>query len=179
MKNENQITVNMENLTNEEREQLLKLVKKSNETLKKRWKAEVGQKYYYIDEYRNMIVGSFMGALKNYDAEDEVDKNLYKFGNYFKTEEEAEFELNKRLVYQELKDYALEHNEYELDWQDETQSKWYILCNYDAGLELLEYNCLWSCCDIGQIYFTSEQIAKEAVKTVGKVRIERYLFGVE
>lgn len=37
---ENNITVNMENLTNEEREQLLKLVKKSNKTTKKRWRAQ-------------------------------------------------------------------------------------------------------------------------------------------
>ena len=177
MKNENQITVNMENLTNEEREQLLKLVKKSNETTKKRWKAEVGQKYYYIDEYNNKIVGTFMGALKNYDAEDEADKNLYKFGNYFKTEEEAEFELNKRLVYQELKDYALEHNEYELDWKNNEQVKWVIF--YDKEDELLKYSSRLFCYDLGQIYFSSEEIAHEAVKTVGRVRIERYLFGVE
>lgn len=177
MKNENQITVNMENLSNEEREQLLKLVKKSNETTKKRWKAEVGQKYYCIDEYSNKIINYFAGVLKNNVAEDEADKNLYNFGNYFKTKEEAEFELNKRLVYQELKDYALEHNEMGFDWKNSKQEKWVI--SYDNQIECLVYRYRCALSDIGQIYFSSCKIAQEAVKTVGEDRIKKYLFGVE
>lgn len=177
MKNENQITVNMENLTNEEREQLLKLVKKSNETIKKRWKAEVGQKYYCIDEYNNKIINYFAGALKNNVAEDEADKNLYNFGNYFKTKEEAEFELNKRLVYQELKDYALEHNENDVDWTNVNQLKWGIF--YDNQSKCLDYDYWYTRCYIGQIHFYSEETAREAVKAVGENRIKKYLFGVE
>lgn len=171
MKNENQITVNMENLTNEEREQLLKLVKKSNEATKKRWRAKNNKVYYFIN-YNNKI-----DTLKEINCN--VDKALFEFGNYFKTKEEAEFELQKRLVYQELKDYALEHNEYELDWEDETQIKWYITYDYDAKPESFNYYCVRTLCDIGQIYFSSEKIAREAVKTVGEDRIKKYLFGVE
>lgn len=171
MKNENQITVNMENLSNEEREQLLKLVERSNKQPKKRWRAEDEEEYYFID-YCNKI-----DAWKELNYK--TDKGLYEIGNYFKTEEEAEFELNKRLVYQELKDYALEHNEYKFNWEDETQRKWYICYDYDVNPESLNYFCVWTLCDIGQIYFSSEKIAHEAAKAVGENRIKKYLFGVE
>lgn len=171
MKNENQITVNMENLSNEEREQLLKLVKKSNETTKKRWRAEEHEAYYIITCDGQIELSTEMNC--------PFDERIYELGNYFKTKKEAEFEVNKKLVYQELKDYALEHNEYELDWEDETQSKWYICYDYDVNPESLNYFLVWTLCDIGQIYFSSEEIAREAVKTVGEDRIKKYLFGVE
>lgn len=166
---ENNIVVNMENLTNEEREQLLKLVKKSNKTTKKRWRAKSHETYYYI--------GCDDHIYSTPEAYDQFDKKLYKLGNYFKTKEEAEFEVNKRLVYQELKDYALEHNECELDWADTYQAKWLIY--YETGYPCLKYSDVYTICDIGQIYFSSEEIARKAAKTVGEDRIEKYLFGVE
>lgn len=170
MKNKNQITVNMENLTNEEREQLLKLVKKSNEQQpKKRWRGEYDEEYYFID-YCNKI-----DAWKELNYK--TDKGLYELGNYFKTEEEAEFELNKRLVYQELKDYALEHNENDVDWTNVNQLKWGIF--YDNESKCLDYDYWYTRCYIGQIHFYSEETAREAVKAVGENRIKKYLFGVE
>lgn len=168
MKNENQITVNMENLSNEEREQLLKLVKKSNETTKKRWRAEDEEDYYFID-YCNRI--DFWKE-SNY----KTDKGLYEIGNYFKTEEEAEFELQKRLAYQELKDYALEHNEMDIDWENDEQFKWRICYDTEEKYFPITYSISWK--EIGQIYFTSEKIARDAVKAVGENRIKKYLFGV-
>lgn len=169
MKNENQITVNMQNLTNEEREQLLKLVKKSNETLKKRWRAKYNEVYYIIN-YRNNI------DTRN-DLNYKADNALYELGNYFKTKEEAEFELQKRLVYQELKDYALAHNENDVDWTNVNQLKWGIF--YDNQSKCLDYDYWCTRCYIGQIHFYSEETAREAVKAVGEDRIKKYLFGVE
>ena len=48
----------------------------------KRWRAEVGQRYYYVDMYFG--VSSFMEEYSN------VDTELYNLGNYFQTEKEAE-----------------------------------------------------------------------------------------
>lgn len=104
------------------------------------------------------------------------DKGIYKNGNYFRTEEEAEFELNKRLVYQELKDYALEHNEMSFDWKNGSQLKWVIF--YDDQSKCLNYDYWYTHYYIGQIYFYSKETAQEAVKTVGEDRIRKYLFDV-
>lgn len=129
------------------------------------------EKYYFIG------FKGYIDSLK--ETNHAVDEHSYKVGNYFKTSEEAKFELNKRLVYQELKDYALEHNEYKINWEDETQIKWCISYNYDVKYESFYYYCVWTLCDIGQIYFSSKKIAHEAVEAVGEDRIKKYLFGVE
>ena len=52
------------------------------EVRKKRWRAEVGQRYWFIDE--NMRVRTIM------DYRIGTDDSLYKSGNYFRTHEEAE-----------------------------------------------------------------------------------------
>lgn len=131
-----EIKVNLDNLTNEERETLLKLVEKGNKTNKKR----------------------------------------ERLGNYFKTEEEAEFARKKHLIYQKLKDYALEHNTEDIDWENYLQIKYFIYCNTKSN-DL----CIMDVSEMkiaGQVYFTSEKIAENAIKYIGEDRIEKYLFGV-
>lgn len=93
-----------------------------------------------------------------------------------KQKEEAEFELNKRLVYQELKDYALEHNKKDIDWTD-CNVKWSIY--YNTETECLGCDFWYTDCNIGQIYFSFGRIAQKVIKAIGKDRIKKYLFGVE
>lgn len=168
--NESQtININLSNLSEEERKQLLELVKKGNKSPKKRWRAKRREKYYFIDST------GCIDSLK--ETNHAVDEHLYKVGNYFKTSEEAKFELNKRLVYQELKDYALEHNESEIDWKNSDQEKWVIFCDYQS--KCLVYRDRYACSDLGQIYFSSCEIAREAVKAIGEDRIKKYLFNID
>lgn len=47
---ENNITVNMENLSEKEREQLMKLIQKSNGSKGKVWKPDYRRKYFYVNE---------------------------------------------------------------------------------------------------------------------------------
>lgn len=166
---DNTITVNVNDLTQEERNQLISLLEKSNERKsKKRWRGKTDESYYCI-----WCDGQIDSIKEMYHP---FDERTYKNGNYFKTEEEAKFELNKRLVYQELKDYALEHNEGEIDWTDDCL-KWYISYNGKTGF--LEYNYWLNRYDIGQIYFSSKAIARNAVNAIGEQRIKKYLFGIE
>lgn len=162
------INVNLSNLSEEERKQLLELVKKGNKSPKKRWRAQRLEKYYFIN---------FEGDIDSLkETNHAIDEYLYKVGNYFKTSEEAKFELNKRLVYQELKDYALEHNEGEIDWKNSEQEKWVL--SYDSQIKFLGCYIRSVLSDIGQIYFSSRKIAQEAVEAIGKDRIEKYLFNI-
>ena len=162
------INVNLLNLSEEERERLIGLINKANQTTQKRWRGERNNHYYFISD---------AGEIKK-GREDKVayDSSRYQLGNYFKTKEEAEFELNKRLVYQELKDYALEHNEMGIDWKKSEQEKWVI--SYDNQFKCLRYRIRYTLSDIGQIYFSSCEIAREAVKAIGEDRIEKYLFNI-
>lgn len=159
-----EIKVNLDNLTNEERETLLKLVEKGNKTSRKRERLET---YYFISDEGAICCKCALGA---------VDEIRYKLGNYFETKEEAEFAKKKQLIYQKLKDYALEHNTEEIDWDNYNQLKWII--RYEKDYKEIRYSWITDTFYINQIYFTSEKIARDAVKEIGEDNIKKYLFGV-
>lgn len=164
-----EIKVNLENLTNEERETLLKLVEKGNKTNKKRWRSKENNKYY-------ALTASGTPMLK-FDDRRNRDEQCYKLGNYFKTAKEADFARQKHLIYLQLKDYALEHNTEEIDWENYSLSKFCIAYDYhDSDLFIDDMQTVKY---PNTVYFTSEKIAENAIKEIGEDNIKKYLFGVE
>lgn len=164
---ENNITVNMENLSEEEREQLMKIIKKSNGCKRKVWKPECNKNYWIINGFR--VVNS------SWDN-DNVDYRRYEIGNCFKTEKEAKFALEKLKVEAELRRFAEENNECEIDWTDRKQNKWLICYNYDSkNIDTGYDNTLRT----HYIYFSSKEIAKQAIKHIGEERLKKYYFRIE
>lgn len=172
---ENTITINMENLSEEERNQLISLAKKSNQPQRKRWRAKAGGIHYYIEASGDVS--------SDVDQHTLLDDAFFDIGNYFKTPDDADFEKEKRLVCQELYDYALEHNEEDIDWENFCQDK-YCICfihhndspNYQDILYIdemqrVEYP--------NTVYFTSREIAQNAINTIGEYRVKKYLFGIK
>lgn len=160
-----EIKINLDNLTNEERETLLKLVEKGNKTNKKRERLET---YYFISDKGAICCKCALGA---------VNEIRYRLGNYFQTKEEVEFAREKQLIYQQLADYALEHNTEEIDWNNPCQQKWlirYVKCYKEIG-----YSWATDTIYMNQIYFSSEKIARDAVEEIGEDNIKKYLFGVK
>lgn len=160
------ITVNFENLTEEERAELERLVDKSNESPLQGFRPHFGEQYFYINERGE--VDSF------YNHNSKYDKMCYLIGNYFKTEEEAEFEVERLKVNTELKRMAKAWNTCEIDWEDEQQPKYYLRYSGNgvswASTYLLQ---------IGAIYFTSEESCKAAIEFIGEERLKKYYFGVK
>lgn len=164
---ENNITVNMESLSEEEREQLMKIIKKSNGCKRKVWKPECDKNYWIINGFR--VVNS------SWDN-DNVDYRRYEIGNCFKTEKEAKFALEKLKVEAELRRFAEENNECEIDWTDRKQNKWLICYNYDSkNIDTGYDNTLRT----HYIYFSSKEIAKQAIKHIGEERLKKYYFRIE
>ncbi|MFQ9199106.1 MAG: hypothetical protein ACLS67_00980 [Anaerobutyricum soehngenii] len=164
---ENNITVNMENLSEEEREQLMKIIKKSNGCKRKVWKPECNKNYWIINGFR--VVNS------SWDN-DNVDYRRYEIGNCFKTEKEAKFALEKLKVEAELRRFAEENNECEIDWTDRKQNKWLICYNYDSKNIDTGYD---DTLRTHYIYFSSKEIAKQAIKHIGEERLKKYYFRIE
>lgn len=136
----------------------------------KDWKPKKGDKYYYI--------GS-AGSIFNYDCrEDILDVAHRNIGNYFKTGEEAKHMVEKLKVIKELRDFALENNDKNVDWRDKYTGKYFITYDfYDEEISIASYtfrNFLPFA-----IYFTSKEIAQKAIKTIGKYRIKKYYFDIE
>ena len=163
-----QITVNLNNFTKEEREQFTKLLGKGSKELSKEsrvWKPEKQERYYYTDGYANV-------SADNWD-DYEVDIDRLNVGNVFRTSEQAEFVLEKMKVKAELERYALEHNDPNYRGND----YYHIIMNTGVNdTNVLEY---WKAKVEGATYFTSGKIAKDAIKSVGKDRILKYLFDVD
>ena len=163
------ITLNMENLSEDERDQLFKLVEKANKN-NKVWRPYDGESYYYIYSDGEIDVLNW----NNCDA----DKNRYSLGNCFKTREEAEFAIEKLKVIAELKRFAEENNEGEMDWNDWIQYKFSIYYSHlhDGNIQCKESH---SHKYGNTVYFTSEKIAKAAIEKIGEDRLKKYYFEVE
>ena len=165
---ENNISVNLENLSEEEREQLMKIIKKSNGSKRNIWKPEYDEWYFYVSGYG--IVGS------NVWINAYIDNGYYEIGNCFKTEEEADFALEKLKVEAELRRFAEENNEYEIDWKDDDQEKWFMYYNCDMKkIDIIYNTVLKTHC----IYFSSKKIAKQAIDYIGEERLKKYYLGIE
>lgn len=130
------------------------------------WEPSLGDLYYYINSNGDI-------KLSYYNTRS-IDKRC--IGNYFKTDEEAEHMVKKLKVIKELQDFALEHNDEEIDWYDKEQDKWEISYK-DSNIEPICNNYYRA--QTFNIYFTSLEIAKEAIKTIGEDRIKKYYFDIE
>lgn len=162
------ITINLEGLTEEEREQLLGLVEKAKRA-EKVWKPKCGEWYWYISDNGVLHRSVWHG--------DYVDEARYSIGNCFRIEEDAEFVLEKQKIKTELKRFADTHNDPDkLEW-NKTNGHYEIVYNYRLGR--LDFSELRSCSSTDAIYFTSEELAKKAVETVGRERILKHMFSID
>jgi hypothetical protein len=85
----------------------------------KRWRAEVGGKYFY-----NNICGDTWIDSENSHP---MDEDRYFRGNYYRTKEEGEAADKSNVTLQKIKDRIAELNEgWKPDWKDEYEKKWYI-----------------------------------------------------
>lgn len=134
----------------------------------KKWRPKQNERYYIVTT--RLTVGEAF-----YTVHDEINDARLFVNNCFKTKEEAEFRLEQIKVYNELKIFADENNE-EIDW-NKPKWKYHITYNYDKKhLGVSAFICVQ---DIGQIYFSSEELVQQAIEKVGADRIKKYLFGVE
>ena len=137
------------------------------------WKPDNGEKYFcLLSDGSVESTTYYKGAL--FCA---CDLERYTIGNCFKTKEEAEFVAEQIKVYTELKRYAAEHNEGEIDWRNSLRCKYCII--YDHVYKTFIVSPYHTIQNLMQVYFTSSQIARDAIKAVGEDRIKKYLFGVK
>lgn len=128
-------------------------------------KPNIGDEYWFLGE--TGIIFS------NIWKEDIVDDYRHYTDNCFLTEEAAE--LKKRVIETEieLKKYAEEYNKDAINWKNGKQTKWYL--QYDCFIDDIYVHVSLTMYMPNQIYFTSTQIAEDAVDKIGKERIKEYL----
>lgn len=119
-----------------------------------------GDKYWYMDDE-----GAVFCEFYNHY----IDKYHQEIGNIFRTEEEAEFAVEKLKVEAELIKYSD-------SWNLEKTQRTFSL-NWETGKLEVEYP------DYNQYpdsyYFDSINGLRLAIETVGEDRIKKYIFGME
>lgn len=156
----------IKNLTEAEEKEFYRLVEKMNgkETDKKQdvkvKKPQISERYFYISD--GVIVESMW-------ANDHLDEARWELGNVFFTEEEAEFAREKKKVEVEIARYAKEHNAPTLE------DEYFIL--YDEYNEELDYDVWADCRPQGAVVFASKQLVFDAIESIGRDRIIKYIFG--
>ena len=130
----------------------------------KRWRAEKRDAYWFVD-------GDGIPKWWHECSRD-IDGFYYDTHNYFQTKEEARKYANVLETERQLKKFADEHNDV-IDWSNINQEKWYLYysySNYKVGIS----NHHWTK-ESRVIYFSSEEIAKQAIDTIGTDKIKEYL----
>lgn len=116
----------------------------------KAWKPKKGEKYYCIDGIK----------IEDYYNDSPLDKEMINYGNYFKTEKQAEralFEQNLRL---KLRKFAEDNND-KIDWKGRVE-KYYIFFDYVNSKLTIDFcRCARN---FSQIYFSSKKIAEKAIE---------------
>ena len=154
------ISVNFENLTEEERNTIIHLISKSK--TKEVWKPKAEENYFCIDT-SNSVIMAWVWRGDRYAESD------YAIGNCFKTKEEAEFAIEKLKVQAELRHYAEAHNE---NGKETNYKIYYHKTN--KSLSIQEIYCFLD----ESVTFTSFKIAEDAVTEIGADRIKKYLFNI-
>ena len=161
--------MDIKNLTESEQQDFYRLLKKMDgqETDKKQdakvKKPKYGDTVYYINYVGEIMRTTWLNVKR--------DSEMWELGNIFFTEESAEFAREKRKVEVELERYAKEHNDPTLE------DSYFIL--HDEYNEELDYDVWADYRPQGAVVFTSKQLAFDAIESIGRDRIIKYIFGVE
>lgn len=122
------------------------------------WKPNKGDRYYYISAYGEALHATWFNS--------DVDNQSLLFGNVFKTEEEAEFEVERRKILHELSELARPFDYESENWCFYLNSEGLIDC-YEGFENQYFY---------GDCYFDSMKEVILAIEKIGASRIKKYLF---
>lgn len=159
----NEVTVNMDNLTTEEREQLLALVKKGNKKPFEVWKPTRDYECYILQG--NGRPSACCGL--------KITLDYYTQGRVFETREQAEFHAEQERILTQYKRLAEESWAGEaIDWRNDIWNKYYLFVYYGV----LQFDASCAISHQGVIYFKTEESLDAAIKTIGEENIIKYLF---
>ena len=111
------------------------------------------EKYYHIDATGETHT--------DFEDNDNFNNDLYANANYYSDETVAENNARADKLMRQLRRFAVEHNDCELDWNN-NHSKYYIYFDYEYECPNIGY--AYNAKDFGQIYFSSREIAEQAIK---------------
>lgn len=143
---------------------MLRVEVEKEEKENKRWRAEKRDRYWFVD-------GDGIPKWW-YEYSRDIDGFYYDTHNYFQTEEEARKYAKVLEIERQLKRFADEHNG-EISWSNNSSAKRYLF--YDYSTQSICTRSVWTLKEPRVIYFSSKEIAEQAIDTIGEDKIKEYL----
>ncbi len=140
---------------------------KENKGAGKRWRANRGEDYWYVTDWGITIQEEDARSTNS-----ATDNYRYDTHNYFQTEEEARKYASVLETERQLKKFADEHNE-PIDWGNINQKKWSLYYNYNCySVGIAE---IYTTKNSRVVYFSSKELAEQAIDAIGEEKIKEYL----
>lgn len=165
------ITLNMENLSEVERKQLLSLVEKANKP-----------KRFCFENMRSKEIFFFIGSAgevweKDFVPGNPSDENRFLLGNAFPTREAAEFEVDRLKVLHEIKEFIAKNDDKEIDWTDSVEFKYvltYRIEDSKVSAGVFYSNMKYQ----KELCASSGKVIDDMIETIGEERIKKFYFGI-
>ena len=143
-------------------------IEKIQQKPKSVWDLKEKDEYYYIDIYGGVDITTFgIGTCWE-------DKKMIEIGNAFLTEDEAEFEAERRKCESILLKYGTRDM---MSISDDDTNKYFICYNnYVHGIAVNNNQFVQN---QGTIYFKTKELAQKAIDEVTEERMKKYVFNVK
>lgn len=132
-------------------------------------RAEYNNQYYYVTSNGKV--------LKEIEKNISLDNTRYKIANYSTVKSKMEFKALRDNLLSRMQRWADIHNEEKIDWNDSEQRKYLIYYDYDDNKFYFTY--VYYIRDLGQVYFTSKEIANQCLEEFKEELLEFYKFEME
>lgn len=142
----------------------LKAEAEKEEKENKRWRADGSCLYWFV---QNTGIPNC-----TYEYNRDIDNFRYDTHNYFKSEEEARRYAKVLETERQLRRFTNEHNG-EIGWSNNNSAKRYLSYNYST--QSICTRSVWTLKEPRVIYFSSKEIAQQAIDTIGEEKIKEYL----
>ena len=153
------LTIDLDNLTEEEREKIFKLVEKSKEkSFNPFERVGEGEKYYAI--------GGDCAADYFYEHNEEIDEDRFERVNYYNNKEFAEHQALRELLNRKLTKFSYENDGSNIDNYVDACSIY-----YDPDNSFCTSDC---CPDLLTPMFISEEVAQRAIDEIVKPFLEEH-----
>lgn len=152
---------------NKTKEHLANMEKMLAECEYERWKPNIAETYYFVDNDLRMISDDWVNT--------ESQCELYNTYNCFQTREQAKIEAEKILVRRMLEDIARRLNKGRNVNYKNAQSKYYIY--WSAESDKIRQKYLYWTKPQGVVYCLDDNFLNVAIQEIGEERLKKYLRG--
>lgn len=118
-------------------------------------RVEKGSSYDYVDA-NGFVEESFEDC-------DDFDDDVYNTANYYSSDEVADNNARADELMRQLRRFAVEHREQEIDWYETADEKYVIAYSYEQ--RNLEVEFIYVHRNFGVIYFDTKKAAQSAIDT--------------